>query len=209
MRAIYLLVLLAACSTCLIGIPSRSRELDKPLREQRADPKPALVRQADLEVMDVVLNDMLKERLFYPIPGPVGDRKTIVDSMTEGSITDNLISRHFGDKDRRRIPSDVREDLVRRNPKLPMSLEHFKPLNPLIVVSDLSPSERAGGFLRAHGAARGWVKFWAPGYSSDGVATVVIFSCGGFGRHSQVCAVGLARKDGAWKVSWRRSTYYI
>jgi hypothetical protein len=121
-----------------------------------------------------------------------------------------LISRHFGDKDKRLIPSDIREDLAKRNPKLPMSLGPFKPSNPLVVLDDQLASETSIRFVHAHPNARGWVKFWVPGYSSDEATAVVIFSCGRLdGKHPQFCAVGLAKKKGSWAVIWRRRTYYI
>ncbi len=162
MRAIYLLVPLAAPPTCLIEISSHSGGDDRPRREEGADPKPALIRQPDLDVIDGVLNEMLKDRLNCPFPVRVRDKGTIVVSVKGRPITDKEIVRHFGDEDRRLIPREIREDFARRNQKVPMSLELLKPSNTRLVVADLSHLLPPCDLRKAHAGAHGWGRFWDP-----------------------------------------------
>jgi len=189
MRAIHLLLFLTANSICLSGAFKPSGDNGRPRGEEQQDPKPAPVRDTDLDVISAVLSDMSLGHWEYPSPFRRKSTRKVVISMQSRQISELEITRHFGDKSQR-LTHEIREDIVRRNRGGPRSLELLKPPDDVFMVGE-----------------RGWVRFWSPGYSSDGETAVVILLVEGF--HSQYCAVGLSRHNGRCTVEWRRCTYYI
>lgn len=209
MRVIYLLVLLAAHSTCLVGILSQSSGSGRPCGEQKAEAKPTLVREPDLDVIAAVLSDMTQGRWEYPTLIHRRRRGRVVVSMHSRKISDLEITRHFGDKNKR-LTTEIRADIVRRSQALPTSLELLKPSDDVFMVDHLSHLQPACDLREAHRGEHAWARFWSPGYSSDRATAVMILNVGLIGgAHSQYCAIGLSKENGTWTVRWRRCTFYL
>ncbi len=106
------------------------------------------------------------------------------------------------------IPDEIGEDLRRRNPGAPASLEDFRtekaPVRIRDVYAELERAfdlEFAQKYWEKYRDSWGYVYAFLPGYSKDGETAVVIFEAGPSPHGSEVTYF-LVKSEGSWKVKW-------
>jgi hypothetical protein len=135
---------------------------------------------ADYDILDIVLRDLIGNKEFDPAVGgsAVGKSQVVLDDFTFGGVSDELLS-HLTTDPAKAIPSEPRADLVRRNRKgKRYSLKNYRPADSRIRRSDLSRVDLDVGFPNEFPAARGYVLPYLPGYSRDGRSAVFFLRFG-------------------------------
>jgi hypothetical protein len=169
-----------------------------------------VLKEDDQRILEIVLLDLLDFEDFHPFGGSKKKAEIVLGVKTAGSsgfLDDGQLDGESYDKNPHLIPSEIRSDLQKRNPKEPISLVAFKPESKKILVSDLEGLYQFGKFGAKHPEARGYVETWLPGYSKDGQSAVLRMSFGPT-PHGATATYMLAKKDGRWSVVWRDVSYY-
>ncbi|MFI5459883.1 MAG: hypothetical protein ACHRXM_31060 [Isosphaerales bacterium] len=185
----------AGCGRQLAPRPDRSRQ------DQGSN--------ADHEIFDIVLSDMIGNKEFNPAVGGRSIKKSqvVLEAATYGGVSDHFLS-HLSNDPTKAIPSEIRVDLLRRNPKGERySLASYHPSNANILISDLSRVDLDLGFAEVFPDARGYVQPYLPGYSRDGQSALFLF---GFGptSHGAVGYYLLNRESGRWEIVWSIFGYF-
>ncbi len=201
-------------SAILAATPGYSIE---PTREMSTEDEKKAAAGDDYQILELVLLDLIEFKDFSPSID-VGTKSDIVLSEktagSSGLLSDGQLGIEFDGKRTDLIPAAIREGLRSRNPNEPVSLRGFKSSSPKILVRDLSAlerfrkSERNSEFKRTYPNARGYVKAWLPGYSTDG-QTAVPRALLGPTPHTATATYMLTKKNGRWTVVWRKVARYL
>ncbi len=161
-----------------------------------------VVTDADCEVFEAVLTDMLTQDEYICFPGLKSNKKILLadraapapHQLTKDSTT------YLG----KRISPELMGDIVKRTPKKTFpSLKQYTPKNPNILVRDLSNltgEDWEYGFSDTVAAgARGFVGMSLPGFSRDGQTAFCCFISGP-SNHGAAGFCVLKKEDGRWKV---------
>jgi hypothetical protein len=172
---------------------------------------PAQLVSSDHEIFDILLLDLIGNKDFTPATGGRGVKKSqiVFDGTTVGGIGYAWAEACCGDDVRKKIPRDVRYDVLKRNPDgKRYSLALYHPSNPNILLVDLRPTDLDFlEFCRQYPNARGYVEAYLPGYSPNGQEAVVLFRCGPT-EHGAQGAYFLIKTSGRWEIAWRDIYYF-
>jgi hypothetical protein len=165
----------AAVLGCLIWLLRGEGILRTPL-EHAPSPRWG---NADHDVFDVVLSDMLANTEFGPQDGTIASRFQIVfDDKTYGWVTSDRLQDVLGARTKD-VPAEAQADLVDRNPETKgYSLAQYRPSNPNILVQHMSADLQFNHFDRQFPGARGYILPLLPGYSRDGRMSLFYFYFG-------------------------------
>jgi len=173
--------------------------------------KLAPVPNADIAIFDVVLSDLIGNkdivpRGFSPVVEPF---QIVVDDKTRAASTLITLLDNTRGNPAWKVPLDIRTDLKRRNRKgTSLSLAHYHPATPNILVRDLDKIDQGDGFFGAFPDAACYVKPWLPGYSPDGQSALFYFFVGPSVDHHGCLGYYLVKKvDGHWEIVWRYIGY--
>jgi hypothetical protein len=164
----------------------------------------------DHEIFDVVLLDLIADPEFHTATGAGGVKasRIVMGDTTAGWISPEVLeSDSYSTK--RTIPPDIRDDLMRRNPRhRRYVLAQYHPSSPNILMRDLRRVEQDLGFSAQFPDARGYVNPQLPGYSRDGLTACFRF---GFGPtvHGAVGLYLLKKVNGRWEIVWKYFGYYV
>jgi len=164
----------------------------------------------DDDLFDIVLLDLIDNKEFEPATGGRGAPKhqIVFGRTTEVGFTKLPfdLDQWFREK---KIPPDIREDLLSRNPRRTRHfLARYQPSNPKILVRDLSRIDQDLGFSAQFPDARGYVESMLPGYSRDGRKAVVLFSFGPTPHGASGCYL-LVKANGRWEIKERLIADYL
>lgn len=155
---------------------------DEPAREDRI-------------VLKLVAEDLIRRPDFRV--GGAGSKLVVWDS-TEGLswyITTGQLSSELDDQPP--VSMELYNNLKFRNGRK----RTLDPIESTVVVMGTS------GRLSDHPDAKGYVRFWLPAYSEDGLTALVRF---GFGPtpHGACGTYFLAKSGGAWTIRWSKLSFY-
>lgn len=160
-------------------------------------PVPATdLRDEDGILFRIVLEDLRRWEDFRTYPSWRDNPELVVWDTTEGLsayITTGQLSSEL--TDRPAVSMELYNNLKARNSrKITLNAIDLKGV-------------RMGPPSRGHPQAQGYVSFWLPAYSEDGVTALVRF---GFGptAHGACGTYFLEKRGGTWTVLWRKLSYY-
>ena len=180
----------------------------------KSAPNPKHVRQGgimsiDGEILDAVLSDLIGNRDFNPDRGGNGAKKSeiVLDDKTFGGMSNHLLH-NASCNPCKEVPLEIRDDLVRRNPKgTQWSLALYHPARSNVRVRDLSGIDQVLEFGQAFPDAVCFVNPYLPGYSSD--KRTALFACHvGPTPHGAMGYYLLKKVHGRWEIVWRFIGYF-
>ncbi len=140
-----------------------------------------------------------------------GEKNVVLYDSTIGGANDQTEAQINGEVDSAEaadLDLAMRRDLLRRNCQ-EVSLSTLKFTSPLILLMDGAKAKTSFfGRCGVAAKAKGWVKVMLPGYSDDGTRAVLRFFDGP-SPHGAAGTYFLAKKDGVWKVKWRKFAHYV
>jgi hypothetical protein len=180
---------------------------------EAVSPKPTQIRQqgrieVDDGIFDTVLSDLLRYEDFTPAVGELrGKSQIVLSERTYGGLSNGFLENGCSNPIKE-VPSEIRVDLIRRNPKgMRWPLTHYRPTNPDIVVRHLSQADPESEFKEVFPDARGYVETYLPGYSSDRQTALIAFRFGPT-AHDAVGYYLLKNVEGRWEIIWRSLSYF-
>jgi hypothetical protein len=182
---------------------------------------PILPNERDRQVLESVLLHLVADPEF-DMTRVTTNGAVIVLHMRTPEKTGLLMSPQIhSDIGSHELPSDVEEDLRRRNTPPNAKPETYDAVIAFytnltfaagIVVADLTDKTRgrrsSGAFEEAHPKARGYARAYLPGYSKDGTRAVVRTGVGPSAHGAMVTAL-LEKRDGKWVVKWHHIAWYV
>lgn len=204
------------CLLALLVICFVFRLSPSPLATESAVPD-----ERDQKVLDALLSHLLTSSKFDMVFFTKGPQEIVLHARTPEKT--GLIQSHqmSGDIGTNTIPSEVEQDLRRRNSKnaKPDSFDaveaYFTNLtfSARIRVADLGEiweqrsKPRYRALEDAYPGARGWVEAYLPGYSKDGTRAVVRAAAGPSPHGATVTAL-LEKTGEKWVVKWHQVAQY-
>lgn len=174
-RAMIVAVAIAAVFTAgLIGFLRSEGWLRRPI-ELAPPPRWA---NTDHDLFDIVFSDVNENgESGKAAGGPgLGKSRILVDARTYPVRTD-FLEEVLGEQIKN-VPAEIRDDLVRRNPRrYGYSLARYQPSNPDVLVDDMGSMPRTVRLRDYYPGVRDYVYPTLPGYSRDGRMALVFFSC--------------------------------
>lgn len=161
----------------------------------------------DRTVLKIVAEDLVRHPDFR-VRG--AGSKLVVWETTEGLsgyITTGQLSSELSDQPP--VSMELYNNLKFRNGRK-MTLDAIDSTIVVMANPDRVPKERFGfesAFEKAFPDAKAYVGFWLPAYSEDGRTALVRF---GFGPtpHGACGTYVLEKSGGAWKILWRKLSFY-
>jgi hypothetical protein len=197
---LHLMVAISVAAAILGGVVGWLREKGWLRTPIELAPAPQWVN-ADHDIFDIVLSDLLGDPEFQPVGDDLNPKRT---QIVFGDKT------HVWPADRRPgdaalqpikgVPAEVLTDLENRNAKgSAYSLLHYKPSNRNIIMQDMSELKRPVPFMDQRPAARGFVLAGLPGYSHDGRTALFCFRPGPYLKAFDGYYV-LKKVNGRWEI---------
>jgi hypothetical protein len=150
------------------------------------------VRDEDAVLFKLVLEDLRRWEDFRTYPSWKDKPDLVVWDTTEGLsafITTGQLSSEL--TDRPTVSMEIYNNLKARNSRK----------------IRLNAIDLKGVRMGPPSQAQGYVSFWLPAYSEDGITALVRF---GFGptAHGACGTYLLEKKGGLWQILWRKLSYY-
>jgi hypothetical protein len=167
------------------------------------------VRDEDGILFRIVLEDLRALAEFHTYPPWSGRPELVVWDTTEGLsafITTGQLSSELTDQPP--VSMELYNNLkARNNRKITLNPIEGKGVRMGPRVEVRIREARTETFEKTYPQARGYVSFWLPAYSEDGITALVRF---GFGptAHSACGTYFLEKKGGSWKILWRKLSYF-
>jgi hypothetical protein len=183
-----------------------------PIRYKAADGVPkdkAAEKRRDYVLLEASLNDLAspgnpEHKEFIQDHGVRRQIVIDVETCDADVLIDLKRLLHVGYKVSPSITTEILEDFKRRNQGPVRSLTDFEPANANILLRDLEKEFKGtkDPFFKRYPAAWGYVRAYAPGYSKNGEAAMVVF-VGGPSAHMDYWVYMLSKKGDRWEVQWR------
>ena len=174
----------------------------------------------DRQVLETVLLHLLADSKFEMTRVPTNGALIVLHTRTPektGFLMSHQIRSDIGSNT---LPSDVEEDLRRRNTPADAKPDTYDAVSASytnlafaipIVIADLSDKMGGrlsyGAFQKAHPKARGFARAYLPGYSKDGIYAVVRAGVGP-SAHGAMATTFLEKRGDKWVVKWHYIAWY-
>jgi hypothetical protein len=181
---------------------------------------PRAVEQRDGQVLQALLLHLLTDPKFDMARVPTNGAVIVLHTRTPektGFLQAHQMRSDIGDH---KLPGDVERDLRSRNTPTDAKPDTYDAVAASftnltfgagIVLADLTADgggrRSYGWFSEAHPKARGWVRAYLPGYSTDGSRAVIRASVGPSAHGAMVTAL-LERAGDRWVVKWHHIAWY-
>jgi hypothetical protein len=172
--------------------------------------------EADRQVLEALLLSLATDTEF-PVPAKPERPNMVLHRRTPKMISAVVnTAQVMYETDRRVLPKDAWDDLVRRNEVRldPRTREvHYEGLgfDSRITVGNAFPGPEAPfigkSFEEVFPEARGWVEAWVPGFSKDRRTAVIRARVGPTEKPAMLTAI-MKQDRGKWVVLWRRYCLY-
>ena len=176
--------------------------------------------ERDRQVLEAVLLRLLADLEFDMTRIPTNEAVLVLHTRTPektGFLMSHQIRSDIGNHT---LPSDVEEDLRRRNtprgakpdtydavPAFYTNLTFTAPIVVADVPGNMGGRLSYGAFEQAHPKARGFARAYLPGYSKDGTRATVRASIGPAAHAAMVTAL-LEKRGDKWVVVWHHIAWY-